>query len=114
MSQRAIPRLEAWASLTFGQQLVEIAHAMQRTSHFYDPPQTADRRHGYDEVIDLTDLTLRANDHPNRRKELLLWRAFIVEVSMRDVPDPDLHRVATRTLLQVDSESYAYIESMGL
>jgi hypothetical protein len=113
MSPLKTPRPD-WASLTFGQQLVEIAHAMQRTAHFFDPQQSADRRRGYHEVIELTDLTLRSSDQPNRRKELLLWRAFIVDFSMREVPDPDLHRVAARTLLQMNSESYTHIKSMGL
>jgi hypothetical protein len=113
MSQLSTPRPD-WASLTFGQQLVEIARAMQRTSQFFDAQQSADRRREYDEVIDLTDLTLQATEQPNRRKELLLWRAFIIDFSTREVSDPDLHRVATRTLLQMDPESIVHLKSMGL
>jgi hypothetical protein len=52
MSHLLTPQSD-WASLTFGQQLVEIAHAMQRSAHFFAQQQSADRRRGYDEVIEL-------------------------------------------------------------
>ena len=82
-----------------------IANEMNRASKLFAPENDARLRNAFERVLQLTDLTIRAQTEYGFRKELLRWRDLIAEQYVAEVPNPVLHRDAFRTLLRFTPEA---------
>lgn len=56
-------------------------------------------------MLQLTDLAAAAATTRTRRRELLRWRDLVAAEYVAATPDPEAHRLAFRTLLQMTPES---------
>ena len=101
MTQHAGLTEERWASFDLDQQILMIANEMHRTSRVLADEDPGARRRGYERILRLTDLTVRAGPRAALRRELLRWRDLIAELYIADAPAPDRHGAALRVLLQL-------------
>jgi hypothetical protein len=92
---------ERWARFDTDQQILMIANELHRTSRLLADAEPGARRRGYERVLRLTDLTVRAGPRAALRRELLRWRDLIAELYIADAPAPDRHAAALRVLLQL-------------
>jgi hypothetical protein len=63
------------------------------------------RRLGYERVLNLTDLTIAATDHPSFRRELWRWRDVVAGLYLEPAPQPEGHGQALRTLLRLEVQA---------
>lgn len=101
MTQHAGLTEERWASFDIDRQILMIANEMHRASRLLADEEPAARRRGYERVLRLTDLTVRAGPRAALRRELLRWRDLIAELYIADASAPDRHAAALRALLQL-------------
>lgn len=101
MTQHAGLTEERWARFDIDQQILMIANEMHRTAHVVVDEEPAARRRGYERILRLTDLTVRAGPRAALRRELLRWRDLVAELYIADATAPDRHAAALRALLQL-------------
>jgi hypothetical protein len=100
---------QRWSSFTFDQQILMIANEMNRGSKLLTPLDRARLFPCYERVLALTDLTVRVQDRPSRRRELLRWRDLVAAMLVADAPDPKEHAAALRCLLRFAPTASAQI-----
>lgn len=101
MSQHAGLTEERWAEFDIDQQILMIANEVHRTSRVLADEEPAARRRGYERILRLTDLTVRAGPRAALRRELLRWRDLVAELYIADEAAPDRHAGVLRALLQL-------------
>ena len=106
--------VERWKRFRLGQQILQIGAEMQRGSSSLTPDRSAWLRPCYERALQLVDLTVQAQENAHLRRELLRWRDLIAELYLREVPDPEAHRLAFRVLLQLHPEAAKQIPILGL
>lgn len=101
MTQHAGLTAKRWASFDIDKQILMIANEMHRTAHVLADEEPAARRPGYERILRLTDLTVRAEPRAALRRELLRWRDLVAELYIAETTAPDRHAAALRALLQL-------------
>lgn len=114
MSQHDELTVERWTSFTLGQQILQIGVEMHRASRFVRAGRKDLVRTGYERVFRLVDLTVEVQRGANLRRELLRWRSLVGELYVSEDPDPELHRLALRALLQLHPESALQVTLLGI
>ena len=105
MIQHAGLTLERWSSFTMDQQLLMIGNEMNRAGKLTRPDDGERRRHAYERVLYLADLTVEANPRPGFRRELLRWRDLAARLYLDPEPRPADHADAFRVLLRFSPEA---------
>ena len=113
MTQHAELAFERWAQFTRDQQILMIANEMNRASKLFAPTDDARLRNAYERILQLTDLTIRAQTAYGFRRELLRWRDLIAAQYVMDVPNPVSHREAFRVLLRFTPEASRQIAHLA-
>ena len=98
-----------WTSFPFDQQVLMIGNEMNRASKLLDLSDERSLRACYERVLALVDLTVKTQDWPPRRRELLRWRDLAAELLIAGRPRPEAHATAFLSLLQFTPASYAQI-----
>ena len=111
MTQHSGLSPERWSRFTLAQQILMIGNEMNRAGKL--PSSEDERRNSYARVLQLTDLTIAANDRPPLRRELLRWRDVAAELYLAPVADAGQHRMAFRCLLLFTSESARQIPELA-
>jgi hypothetical protein len=99
---------------TLGQQILQIGAEMQRGLDHLDSADMCRLRPCYERAFDLVDLTVQVNARPHLRRELLRWREVVGELYSSDRPDPDLHRLAFRALLELHPQAQGQVALLEL
>jgi len=100
---------ERWSSFSFDRQILMIGNEMNRASKLLGPADRDRLLLCYERVLALIDLTVRAQDRPARRRELLRWRDLVASLFIGDASEPLAHARAFRCLLQMTPDSAAQI-----
>jgi hypothetical protein len=90
---------ERWSTFDLDQQILMIGNEMNRASRFLTPAGRPSLLLCYQRVLRLVDLTVEVQARPTLRRELLLWRDVIAELSVAPEPNPAGHAQAFRCLL---------------
>ena len=104
-TQHASLTVERWRRFSLDQQILMIGNEMNRAGQLTLPGDSQRRRHAYERVLNLVDLTVQANPARGLRRELLRWRDLAAELYLADAPEPEMHRTAFKCLLQFRPES---------
>jgi hypothetical protein len=86
-----------------------IGNEMNRASKLLDHSDERSLRACYERVLALVDLTVKTQNWPPRRRELLRWRDLAAELLIAERPRPEVHATAFLTLLRFTPVSYAQI-----
>ncbi len=105
MAQHAELTEDRWSGFTLDQQILMIANEMNRASALVLSGDIDRVKNCYERVLQLTDLTVRAQTKSSLRWELLRWRDLIAELYMEETTRPDEHRQAFRCLLYFTPEA---------
>lgn len=105
MTQHSEFPFERWVQFTCDQQILMIAAEMNRASKLFAPENDARLRNAFERILQLTDLTIRAQTAYGFRRELLRWRDLIAAQYVMQVPDSVSHREAFRVLLRFTPEA---------
>jgi len=105
---------EGWSRFTLGQQILQIGAEMQRGLDHLEASDMLWLRPCYERALGLVDLTVAVNKRPRLRRELLRWREAIAGLYLGERPDPDLHRLAFRALLEMTPQSQPQVALLGL
>ena len=114
MTQHSALTAARWSRFTLGQQILQIGAEMQRASDCLRPDRMELLRGCYERALRLVDLTVEVNARRGLRRELLRWRGVVAELYVRDVSDPETHRLAFRSLLQLHPVAAEQIPLLGL
>jgi hypothetical protein len=90
---------ERWSTIPLEQQVLMIGNEMNRASKLFATEDRDRLRTSYERVLRLVDLTVETQRARGLQKELLRWREVVG--GLYESPDPALHRVAFRCLLQL-------------
>jgi hypothetical protein len=112
VTQHAELTVEQWSRFELGQQILQIAAEMHRASESLRPERIESLRLSYERVLRLVDLTVEVHRTPNLRVELLRWRDVVAELYLDPVPDPQVHRLALKTLLWLHPLSAEQVEHL--
>lgn len=99
---------------SLGKQILQIGAEMQRGLDHLERSEMVRLRPCYERALGLVDLTVQVNARPNLRRELLRWRAVIAELYLRESPDPALHRLAFRVLLELHPTTQSQVALLEL
>ena len=113
MTQHATLPFERWAAFTRDQQILMIANEMNRAAKLFDPANQMRLRNAYERILQLTDLTIRAQSSFGFRRELLRWRDLIATQYVTDAPCSASHREAFRVLLRFTPEASRQIAQLA-
>lgn len=113
MTQHAELPFERWTQFTCDQQILMIANEMNRASKLFAPENDARLRNAYERILQLTDLTIRAQTAYGFRRELLRWRDLIAAEYVAAAPSPVSHREAFRALLRFTPEASRQIAHLA-
>src|SRR5437867_6976381 len=105
MMQHASLSPERWSSFSLDQQILMIANEMNRAGKLM---ASADRDRclaAYERVLNLADLTIRVQQKPTFRREMLRWRDLVAELYLDENPDPGRHAAVFRLLLRLTPEA---------
>ncbi|MFO1010456.1 MAG: hypothetical protein U1F29_10380 [Planctomycetota bacterium] len=105
MTQHAQLTAERWSAFTRAQQVLQIAAEMHRATRFVDTQRIEYVRSAYERALRLTELTAQVQAGPSFRRELLRWRMVLAELYLAPAVDPARHRLALRTLLELNPEA---------
>ena len=105
MAQHAELTEDRWSGFTLDQQILMIANEMNRASGLILSGDIDRVKNCYERVLQLTDLTVRAQTKGTLRWELLRWRDLIAELYLEQTTRPDEHRQAFRCLLYFTPEA---------
>jgi hypothetical protein len=105
---------EGWARFSLGQQILQIGAEMQRGLDHLEPADIGRLRPCYERALGLVDLTVQVNAIPHLRRELLRWREVLGELYSSERPDPKLHRLAFRALLELHPHSQGQVALLEL
>jgi hypothetical protein len=100
---------DRWSGFTFEQQVLMIANEMNRGARLMRPEDRSRLLHTYERVLALTDLTIRVQHAPTRRRELLRWRDLIAQLYVDLSSDSVRHAEAFGCLLRFTPESFRQI-----
>lgn len=104
-TQHASLSVERWRGFGLDQQILMIANEMNRAGQLTLAGDEQRRRHAYERVLKLVDLTVEANPARGLRRELLRWRDLAAELYLADRPEAERHRAAFKCLLLFRPES---------
>ena len=85
-----------------------IANEMNRARKHIESADTDRLRNCYERILNLTDLTIRANSKRTLVRELLRWRYLIANLYIRTddwVPRAEDHKMAFKSLLLFTPEA---------
>ena len=105
MAQHASLTLDRWLTFSFDQRILMIANEMHRAAKLTAPGDDERRRHAYERVLALTDLTIQAPSRPAARRELLRWRDLVAELYVRAQVDTPTHARLLTCLLRFTPEA---------
>jgi hypothetical protein len=103
VSQHASLDASRWSAFSRDQQVLMIAHEMNRASRLFGPADRARLANAYERVLRLADLTVQVQASRSLRRELLRWRELAGAVYL--APDEERHRELFRALLLLTPES---------
>ena len=112
MTQHAELTAAHWSSFDLGQQILQIAAEMHRATESLRPDRIDSLRLSYERVLRLVDLTVEVHTSRNLRLELLRWRDVGAELYLDDQPDPEIHRLALKTLLYLHPVAALQVEHL--
>ena len=112
MSQHGSLTLERWSAFSLDQQVLMIANELNRARKLNAPEDLDRRRHAYERVLHLTDLTIQSAPRPALCRELLRWRDLIASLYIAggDVTA----QAALRALLQLTPEASRQLDALAL
>jgi hypothetical protein len=99
---------EKWSQFTLDEQILMISNEMNRARKHLESSNAARLRNCYERVLNLTDLTIRANSKPTLLRELLRWRDLIAELfvsAQSTIPEAEDHKQAFKVLLLFTPEA---------
>jgi hypothetical protein len=105
MTQHATLSPERWSSFSLNQQILMIGNEMNRAGKMQVAEHHAPRRDSYERILNLTDLTIRVQNRPGLRRELLRWRDLIASLYLEPDAQPVAHAHAFRVLLLMTPEA---------
>lgn len=100
---------EHWARFSFDQQILMIGNEMNRAAKLLAPADAESLSACYERVLALVDLSVRVQDRPTRRRELLRWRDLIAGLYIAQTADAQAHAEAFRCLLRFTPVASAQI-----
>lgn len=106
--------LERWRAFSAPQQVIMIANELHRARKLDRPDDGSRRRHAYERVLYLTDLTVDAQAGYGLRRELLRFRELAARMYLDPAPGPREQADLLRALLLLTAESALQREPLGL
>ena len=106
--------LERWAQFTLDQQILMIGTEMNRAGNLMGEGDLERRQCCYERALQLVDLTLGLHPRPGLCRELGLWRGVIADLHLRKTSDPETHRIAFRSLLQMRPALQHHVRMLDL
>ena len=107
--QHASLSADRWACFSFDEQVLMIGNEMNRAAKLLTPADRERLRACYERVLALVDLTVRVQERPSRRRELLRWRDLVAAMLIAETADAEAHAEAFRCLLRFTPAASAQI-----
>lgn len=114
MTQHSSLTPEHRARFSKSEQLLQIGAEMQRALEFLRADRFVQLRACYERAVQLVDLISHLQHNRNLRREPMIWRDFVVELSRREEPDPETHPSALKAVLHLDLEASNQVSILGL
>lgn len=96
---------ERWAQFDYPRQILMISNELHRAGKLDDPPARNRRRAALERVLAPTDLTIRTQERPSRRRELLRWRDLVAAAYLDEATGATRQWELMRSLLRMTPES---------
>jgi hypothetical protein len=96
---------ERWAQFDYPRQILMISNELHRAGKLDAPAARDRRRAALERVLALTDLTIRVQERPSRRRELLRWRDLVAEAYLDPSTGATRQRELMRSLRRMSPES---------
>jgi pantothenate kinase len=97
--QHAALTEEQWQRFSRDQQLLMIGNEMNRARKLMDSSRREHLKSCYERVLRLVDLTVRTQQRPTFRRELLRWRDLVARLYVAEESNLEEHDAAFRSLL---------------
>ena len=99
MTQHRYLTRERWSAFSLDEQILMVANEMHRAGRLMREEDRARRRHSYERVLRLMDLTIGVQRKRTLLKELLRWRDLVAALYVSEHADIDAHGRLWRCLL---------------